>query len=261
AELTNGEFKSPRAVGVQFRYAFVADAEGFKVVNISDPNKPQLVSDATIPLKNAGRFYLARNFAYVPNGPEGLAIIDITNPEKPRLHEMYNAKGLLTDVRAVQIGAVNASMYALVADGENGLRVLQMISPENNQQFMGFQPAPKPRLIATFPTKKPAVAVSRGLDRDRVVDETGNQTVVFGRRGSRPFNLSEMAKFLRNQSQPGSGVHDGPLYMVEDAKGPGRRLQLESGELAPPLEFKPEPEQPSIRPQTSRLVRRGRYEP
>jgi hypothetical protein len=37
--------------------------------------------------------------------------------------------------------------------------------------------------------------VSRGLDRDRVVDETGNQTVVFGRRGARPFTLEEMQKF------------------------------------------------------------------
>ena len=261
AELANGEFKSPRAVGVQFRYGFVADAEGFKVVDISDPTRPRFVSTATIPLKNAGRFYLARNYAYVANGPEGLAMIDITNPEKPRLHEMFNAGGLMDDTRAVQIGAVNASMYALVADGRNGLRVLQMISPENNPQFMGFQPAPKPRLIATFPTKKPAVAVSRGLDRDRVVDETGNQTVVFGRRGSRPFNLSEMAKFLRHQKQPGTGVHDGPLYFVEDAKGAGRRLKLESGELATPREFTPEPEPATTRPPTSRLVRRGRYEP
>ena len=51
------------------------------------------------------------------------------------------------------------------------------------------------------------MAVSRGLDRDRVVDETGNQTVVFGRRGSRPFHLDEMEKFYER---------DGELYTVEN---------------------------------------------
>jgi hypothetical protein len=52
------------------------------------------------------------------------------------------------------------------------------------------------------------LAVSRGLDRDRVVDETGNQTVVFGRRGSRPFHVDEMQAFLRHE--------DGETFRVQD---------------------------------------------
>ena len=37
------------------------------------------------------------------------------------------------------------------------------------------------------------------LDRDRAVDESGNQLAVFGRRGSRPFNLDEMKRlFMKN---------------------------------------------------------------
>ncbi|NJK91473.1 MAG: hypothetical protein HC904_06395 [Blastochloris sp.] len=32
------------------------------------------------------------------------------------------------------------------------------------------------------------------------MDETGNQTVVFGRRGARPFHLDEMAAFYRHGS-------------------------------------------------------------
>jgi hypothetical protein len=120
---------------------------------------------------------------------------------------MFNAGGALNDTRAVQIGSINASLFALVADGRNGLRVLQMISPENVPGHMGFSPPPNPKLIATFKTHGPAVAVSRGLDRDRVVDESGHQTVVFGRRGSRPFNLGEMNKLYRR---------DGALYRLED---------------------------------------------
>jgi len=151
----------------------------------------------------------------------------------------------------VQIGSVNASMFALVADGKNGLRVLQMISPENVAGHMGFSPAPNPKLIATFPTSHPAVAVSRGLDRDRVVDETGNQTVVFGRRGSRPFNLEEMQKFYWRSNA---------LYTVEDVALRDGKLQTKSGaELNPCAKFKAVEEEITVRPPNNeRLIRRGK---
>ena len=263
AELSNGEFKNPRAVSVQFRYAFMTDDEGFKVVDITEPAKPRLVPGAFVPLKNAQRFYLARTYAYVANGPEGLAFIDITNPEKPKLERMYNAGGALNDTRAVQIGSVNASMFALVADGKNGLRVLQMISPENVPEHMGFSPTPNPKLIATFPTHGPAVAVSRGLDRDRVVDETGNQTVVFGRRGSRPFNVEEMEAFYRHFADvyPTNQFarRTGKPYQVDDVALRDGKLTTHSGtSLKPQFEFKAEVESPPSRPPSDRLIRRGK---
>jgi hypothetical protein len=41
------------------------------------------------------------------------------------------------------------------------------------------------------------------LERDRADDESGNQIAVFGRIGSRPFNLNEMQRlFLKNDGQP-----------------------------------------------------------
>ena len=249
-ELSGGEFKNPRAISVQFRYAFISDDDGLKVVDISNPSQPRLVVGASVPLKKAGRLYVARTYAYVPNGEEGLAIIDIQNPEKPRLEEMFNAGGALNDSRAVQIGSINASMYALVADGRNGLRVLQMISPDTVPGHMGFSPRPNPKLIATYPTHGEAVAVSRGLDRDRVVDETGNQTVVFGRRGSRPFNLEEMAKFLRHEN--------GAAYTVEDVSQATRELQTKGGgAFRAPREFKAEPPEQTSQPRAERLMRRG----
>jgi hypothetical protein len=262
SELSNGEFKNPRAVGVQFRYAFVTDDEGFKVVNIADPARPELVPGAVIPLKNAQRFYLARTYAYVANGPEGLAFIDITNPEKPKLERMYNADGALNDTRAVQIGAISASMFALVADGKNGMRVLQMISPDNVPEHLGFSPRPNPKLIATFPTHGPAVAISRGLDRDRVVDETGNQTVVFGRRGSRPFHLEEMEAFYRHfaETYPTNMLarRSGEMYQVEDTVVRDGQLQTRSGtKLTPTQQFKAVPEPSSPQTMVKRLTRRG----
>jgi hypothetical protein len=250
AELSNGEFKNPRCVSVQFRYAFVTDDEGFKVVDISDPAKPKLIPGAFVPLKHAQKFYLARTYAYVADGEDGLAFVDITNPEKPKLEQVYTADGKLNDARAVQVGSINASEFALVADGKNGLRVLQLISPENVPGHMGFSPAPNPKLIATYPTRGPAVAVSRGLDRDRVVDETGNQTVVFGRRGSRPFHLDEMEKFYKHEN--------GELYQVEDVAAHDGQLTIGSGAaLTPTAEFKTVPETEPTRIPQSRLVRRG----
>jgi hypothetical protein len=45
--------------------------------------------------------------------------------------------------------------------------------------------------------------MSKGLDRDRGVDETGGQIAVFGRLGSRPFTRAEMeALFLNKRGMP-----------------------------------------------------------
>jgi len=81
-----------------------------------------------LPLRNAQCFYLARTYAYVA---DGLAFIDISNSVKPKLERLYNAARKPNDTRAVQIGSINASEFVLVADGKNGLQILQMISPEN----------------------------------------------------------------------------------------------------------------------------------
>lgn len=207
----SGPFLSgARQSTVQWNYCFVTDAEGVKVFDISNPAKPTPVTGASVRLSEANGLYAARTYLYVANGSQGLAIIDIKNPEKPRKLSDFTAGGVINDARDVQIGSVSASMFAHIADGRNGLRIVQMISPENVPGHMGFSPKPEPRLIATYPTKHPAVTVSRGLDRDRVVDESGNQTVVFGRRGSRPFNLDEMAAFFKKPT--------GEFYRVADLK-------------------------------------------
>ena len=237
-QFTGNFLRNPHCVAIQFRYAFVTDDDGLKVFNITDPDRPVPVLGGVVRLQNPGRLYVARTYAYVANGPEGLAIIDAENPERPRLDQMFNADGLLNDTRAVQIGSVNASQFALVADGRNGLRIVQLISPDTVAGAQGFSPRPNPRLIATYPTKGETLAVSRGLERDRVVDETGGQTVVFGRRGSRPFHLNEMERFYLHSEfvDAKDGLaRRGNLYRVEDVLSRDGKLMTKSGVFLSPV--------------------------
>ena len=74
--------------------------------------------------------------------------------------------------------------------------------------------------MATYKTRGPALALSRGLDRDRAVDETGNQLAVFGRRGARPLNAAAAQRLY---------LRDGKVFTVADvppgppgARAPGK---------------------------------------
>ena len=261
-EYSGSALRDARQATVQWHYCFVTDAEGVKVFDVSNPSNPMPIPGASVSLKHAGGLYAARTYLYVANGSDGLAIIDVKNPEKPLVLSHFTANGQLTDVRDVQIGSVSASMYALVADGHNGMRVLQLISPENVPGHMGFSPKPEPKLIATYPTEGAAVTISRGLDRDRAVDESGNQTVVFGRRGSRPFHLDEMAAFFRKPVAGMQGARKGPIYKVSDVKhGENDTLLDTYGKtLEPSIEFTvPKSAEPNEPPYRGRL--RQRREP
>jgi hypothetical protein len=183
----------PRGIAVQFRYAFVVDHDGLKVLDVADLSQPKSVAIAFIPLEDARNVYVARTYAYVSAGKQGIAIVDVEKPEAPKLDQTFSAEGRLNDVNDVKIGMVAASAFAFVADGKNGLRVLQILSPwDDPAHFSGFSPRPTPKLIATARTHGPALAISKGIDRDRAVDESGNQLAVFGRRGARPLNRAEM---------------------------------------------------------------------
>jgi len=174
------------------------------VIDVTTPEQARVVDGAVVPLAHAHDVYVARTYAYVANGKDGIAIIDVEQPEHPRLDQMYNAQGKLNDVHQVKIAMTNASLFAYVADGKNGLRILQLTSPETMPEYAGFSPRPRPELIATFKTKHDALGISKPLDRDRAVDESGNQISVFGRRGARPFNLDEILKLLRTNDGTGA---------------------------------------------------------
>jgi hypothetical protein len=173
-----------------------------KVLDATDPDHPRPVEGAVVRVEDAHSIYPVRTYAYVAAGKKGLVILDIENPEKPRIDQTYDADGKLNDAHDVKVGMTNFSLFAYVADGHNGLRVVQLTSPEEGGGGYGFSPRPTPHLIATFHSHAPALAVSEGIDRDRAADESGNQLAVFGRRGARPLNLAEMQRMYLKDGQP-----------------------------------------------------------
>ena len=214
AEIGSPELDTPAGIAVQFRYAFVVDRQGMKILDVTDLAHPRIVPGAAIPIEDARNITVSRTYAYLSAGKNGVGLVNVEQPEHPRLERMFTAEGQLNDVNDVKIGAVDASVFAFVADGRNGLRVLQVVSPADSSDSYGFAPKPLPKLIATYRTAGPALVVSRGIDRDRAVDESGNQLAVFGRRGARPLNRTEAERLY---------LRDGKLYTVTDAPpGPSR---------------------------------------
>ena len=188
---------------LQFRFLFVTDGDGLKAFDVTDPRTPLIVPNNIIPIKDAHRVFVARTFAYVAAGKEGLVIVDVEKPDAMKEYLRFDAGGQLRDAHDVVVATTNASLFAYVADGRGGLKVIQLTSPESQPKFYGFSPDPKPQLIASYATGEPALSLSRGLERDRAVDETGEQVAVFGRRGSRPLNLEEMRRmFLDPAGKP-----------------------------------------------------------
>jgi hypothetical protein len=185
-----------RASAIQFRYLWVTDAEGVKLFDVTDLRNPVAVPSGTVPLADARRLYVARTYAYIAAKRDGLVILNVTNPTAPQVYRQETFGGTMTDVEDVVVGSTNASLFAYVADGVNGMKVLQLTSPDSQRNFYGFSPAPMPELIAWAHTPSPAIAMSKGLDRDRAVDETGGQIAVFGRLGSRPFTRPEMERLF-----------------------------------------------------------------
>jgi hypothetical protein len=197
-----------RASALQFRYLFVTDARGLEVLDVTKLDQPRWVEGATVRLADARRVYVARTYAYVAAKQEGLVIVNVEKPEHPVVDQRVKLGGQLSDAEDVIVGSTNASLFAYVADGRNGFKVLQLTSPATQPNFYGFSPRPVPELIAWARTRTPALALSKGLDRDRAVDETGHQIAVTGRLGSRPFTREEMEKFFIDSK--------GDFYKVND---------------------------------------------
>ena len=51
-------------------------------------------------------------------------LVDVEKPEEPKLDQIFTADGKLNPDSRIKIGMVDASAFAFVADGRNGLRLV-----------------------------------------------------------------------------------------------------------------------------------------
>ena len=231
------ESEAPPVRDLLDRYAF-ENRERVELAFVEPNDAPGLVEElglgsedlarGVVRIANANNLYLCRSYAFVAAGPQGLAIVDIEKPTEPKpfpwLPGLYfNADGKISDTHDVKIGMTNNSLFAYIADGKNGMHVVQLMSFDDTPGIYGFSPRLSPKLVATKKTGGPALAISEGIDRDRAVDESGNQLAVFGRRGARPFNLAEIRKLFISSStgQPYtvSNAPPGPPIAVSERSG------------------------------------------
>jgi hypothetical protein len=144
-------------------------------------------------------------------------------PDRTKFTYTFDRFGELVDGLLDQLGAEGVNLPApnprnlgepfdrrhratfALADGDDAgadLRVVQLTSPETTPGYLGFSPRPSPSLVATWAGRGSVIAVSRGIDRDRAVDESGNQIAVFGRRGARPLDAEELAAMILRGGKP-----------------------------------------------------------
>ena len=65
-----------RASHLQFRYLFVTDKDGLKVVDVTRPEDAFVVADNTIEMRDAQGLFVTRTWVYVAGGTEGLVVVD-----------------------------------------------------------------------------------------------------------------------------------------------------------------------------------------
>ncbi|NQT35235.1 T9SS type A sorting domain-containing protein [bacterium] len=129
-----------RDLFVRGDYAFVTtELSGLQILNISDPESPELVGFWDDNPLEAQGVYVSGDYAYITDGKQsGLRIIDISNPENPTETGYLETLGIACDVFVV-------GNYAYVSEGgynprinEGALRVVDISDPENPQEI-GFQ--------------------------------------------------------------------------------------------------------------------------
>jgi hypothetical protein len=115
-----------RGVAVSGAHAYIADeSSGLQVVDITNPDDPQIVGSVDTPGSAKGVFVLGA-YAYIADTSAGLQVVDITNPEDPQIVGSVDTPGYAADVAV-------SGVYAYVADYGSGLYVVDITNPEDPQ--------------------------------------------------------------------------------------------------------------------------------
>jgi hypothetical protein len=118
---------SPRGMAISGQFLYIADgASGIKIYSISDPKNPQFVSSKATAAP-ALSIIINNNKAYVSEGPLGVEIFNVADIFAPVLISTIPA----TDARETALYSSGNTLYAVIADGSSGIRIVNVTDPLN----------------------------------------------------------------------------------------------------------------------------------
>ncbi|MHA2254928.1 MAG: LVIVD repeat-containing protein, partial [Candidatus Heimdallarchaeaceae archaeon] len=105
-------------VDIDGNYAYITGNDGYIVIDIQNPAKPEKIGEFVI---NDGAFgiFVKDSIAYVAAGGQGLYITDVSDPTNPTLLGQENAEGLTNNVFA-------SGDYAYVSNYDKGLQIFDV---------------------------------------------------------------------------------------------------------------------------------------
>ncbi|TRO54718.1 hypothetical protein E2P64_08580, partial [Candidatus Bathyarchaeota archaeon] len=110
----------------QGHYLYVANYDSpsslsFRIIDVEDPNNPVLLPMGYLS-PNVHGLTIEGHFAYLAEGPTGLNILNITNPQAPTPVDTVNTPGFAMDV------IVDGGL-AFVADENSGIQIVDISNP------------------------------------------------------------------------------------------------------------------------------------
>ena len=92
----------------------------------------------SIPLEDARNLYVARTYAYVAGGKQGLVIVDVEKPEHPRHRSGLQCRR--RDQRHPRCEARHdhrERVRLLWPTAKNGMRIVQLFAPNDTPNYLG----------------------------------------------------------------------------------------------------------------------------
>ena len=115
--------------------AYVIDTgttDGFVIINITNINSPEIISSSNTGISSS--LFVKENIAYITNGEDGLAIVDVSDPRFPNILGNFSNGGFVHK-------AIVIENLAYIASGPNGLEIVDVSNASNPQlinQYGGF---------------------------------------------------------------------------------------------------------------------------
>lgn len=117
AHWLGGVCKAVEMVGTT---AYMGSGPSLEVVSFEDVANPVRLGQVLLPGVVEG-VDISGGLACIAIGSGGMALVEISDPERPRIHSVYDSPG---EAKAV----IMDGMFAYLADGESGLRVINISS-------------------------------------------------------------------------------------------------------------------------------------